>query len=62
MKQQRKPLNINDKYITTKNDATAHGYGISNIKEVIEKYDGEYNVNVNNGWFQFSIIIPNKLT
>lgn len=59
---ERKPLNINDKYITTKNDATAHGYGISNIKEVIEKYDGEYNVNVNNGWFQFSIIIPNKLT
>ena len=38
-------VNVDDKHtalITTKNDADSHGYGTRIIKEIAEKYDGNY--------------------
>lgn len=52
-------LKVNNQIISSKNlNTIEHGYGIGNIIDVIKKYDGEYSICVENGWFQFNIIIP----
>ena len=43
---------------TSKKDAFAHGFGLPNIKNVVEKYDGECNPKLENGMFTLKIIMP----
>lgn len=43
---------------TSKKDAFAHGFGLPNIKNVVEKYDGECNTKLENGMFTLKIIMP----
>lgn len=43
---------------TTKSNKNYHGYGIKNINNVIQKYDGESSIYIRDGMFCFSIIIP----
>lgn len=35
-----------------------HGYGIKNVKNIVRKYGGEYSIQVRDGMFCFSIIVP----
>ncbi len=42
---------------TSKSNKELHGYGISNMRSVVEKYDGEIKWEYNNGMFIVSIII-----
>ncbi len=52
----------NGKHITDKTDTIQHGYGISNVKDIVEKYDGEIEIKHNEKEFAVTIIIPqNKL-
>lgn len=46
------------KYISSKQDKEEHGIGITNIIEVIEKYDGIFHIKNEAKQFLFSIIIP----
>lgn len=43
---------------TSKKDAFAHGFGLPNIKNVVEKYDGGCNTKLENGMFTLKIIMP----
>lgn len=43
---------------TTKSDIFLHGFGLSNIKMAVEKYQGEYVTKQRNGIFTLTIIIP----
>lgn len=43
---------------TTKRDTFAHGFGLSNIKNTVMKYDGECTYKVINNKFQLKIMIP----
>ncbi len=43
---------------TTKPDKRHHGYGIKNVKNIVQKYGGEYSIQVRDGMFCFSIIVP----
>ena len=43
---------------TTKSDKSHHGYGIKNVKNIVRKYGGEYSIQVRDGMFCFSIIVP----
>ena len=43
---------------TTKPDKSHHGYGIKNVKNIVRKYGGEYSIQVRDGMFCFSIIVP----
>ena len=36
---------------TTKSDPLKHGFGLSNIKRIVDKYDGDMSVEANNGIF-----------
>lgn len=50
---------VNDAIATTKPDAENHGCGIENVKAIIQKYNGEYAMEYENGWFLFAGEIPN---
>ena len=43
---------------TTKKDTFAHGFGLSNLKNAVEKYDGQCSTKLENGMFKLKIIIP----
>ena len=45
---------------TTKKDTFLHGYGISNIKNAVEKYNGTCTITKENGKFILKILIPNN--
>ena len=43
---------------TTKPEPQMHGFGLANIRLILEKYSGEYTMFYENGWFQFTADIP----
>ncbi len=48
---------LGDKILTTKKDVTAHGYGISRVREVAGRYDGEVNITAKEGIFLIEILL-----
>ncbi|WP_027702413.1 sensor histidine kinase [Metaclostridioides mangenotii] len=52
-------VNINkNKLVTDKKDEFLHGFGINNIKEVVEKYNGEVVIENTDEKFVLTILIP----
>ena len=52
-------VQINDDHIpTTKQDPLLHGFGIGNVKDILEKYHAEYLFNYDDGRFIFSADWP----
>ena len=47
----------NTKSCTTKNDDFLHGFGISNMRKAVEKYDGQLMTKCENGKFTLKILI-----
>ena len=43
---------------TQKEDADQHGYGIANVKETVEKYQGEVELKIRENSFYVSVILP----
>lgn len=43
---------------TTKKDTIAHGFGLPNIKNAVEKYEGQCSIKTEDGMFTLKIIIP----
>ena len=43
---------------TTKPEPQMHGFGLANIRLILERYSGEYTMFYENGWFQFTADIP----
>ena len=43
---------------TTKKDTFAHGFGLPNLKNAVEKYDGQCNTKLENGMFTLKVVIP----
>ena len=48
----------NTKNRTTKADDFLHGFGISNMRKAVEKYDGQLTIKCENGKFTLKILIP----
>lgn len=42
---------------TTKKEKWLHGYGLQNVKRILEKKGSEYALELNEGWFQFTAVI-----
>lgn len=49
---------INNFIETKKSNYLNHGYGLENIKYIIKKYNGDFNIETNNYIFKFNITIP----
>ena len=49
------PVKIENETIqTTKPDPQRHGFGLSNVKLILEKYHGDFTMFYEDGWFQFT--------
>lgn len=46
--------------ISSKKDASAHGYGTKNIMKVIKQYDGRIDFVISDRNFRVEIVLPNK--
>lgn len=46
--------NKNDTIQTTKPNASLHGFGLSNIKLILNKYHADFVMDYEDGWFQFT--------
>lgn len=46
-----------EKYITRKKDIESHGLGLQNVSEIIEKYNGEKQIETTSNIFKISIIL-----
>lgn len=44
--------------VTTKKEATFHGYGLRSLQHTVHKYGGELDINVEDNWFRLKILIP----
>ncbi len=42
--------------ITTKKDRDYHGYGLKSIKYIVEKYNGDFRINIEDNIFSLSIL------
>lgn len=51
---------INGQIQTTKENSTLHGFGIPNVKSILDRYDAFYIMQYENGEFQFSVEWPDK--
>ena len=52
---------INNEIPSTKSNPHLHGFGLSNIKAILNKYCGEYAMSYKDGYFQFIFEIPLNL-
>lgn len=50
---------ILDDFLTTKEDAENHGYGLGNIRFVVKKYDGIMKIDTDDEMFRLNIALPN---
>lgn len=51
------PIIVNGSYQTSKEDASMHGMGIRNVKEVVDKYGGTCVIKHDNKFFRFVVFI-----
>lgn len=49
---------VNQNIETTKQNASFHGFGLRNVKTILEKYGAEYDMAYENGMFAFSLDWP----
>lgn len=46
-----------NKFVTNKSNAQAHGFGLQNIKKTLRFYNCEYSIQCKNEWFEFTAIL-----
>jgi len=49
---------LNPHLHTTKHDKRAHGYGLKIVRKTLEEHEGMLNVDVKDGWFVASFMLP----
>ena len=49
---------IGDRFETTKEDKSLHGYGLKSIRFVSDKYGGSVSASAEDGWFSLKVLIP----
>ena len=58
----KEPVNVNNMFLssgyTSKSDKEHHGFGLRNIKETVDKYNGIVNADYKDGVFVLSIMVP----
>lgn len=50
-------LKKNNKFITTKKDYNIHGFGLRNVSNVVNKYQGDMEIDFKNEIFTVNIIL-----
>ena len=55
------PVSLAQPLATTKPDALNHGYGLQNVRRIIQKHGGEESVSYEDGWFQCTVFLPSGM-
>lgn len=53
----RKPVIVDDRFITSKEDKHAHGLGVESVKRIVEKYNGNISFQYDDEHFEVDILI-----
>lgn len=56
-----RPVSMEKPLATTKPDALNHGYGLQNVRRIIEKHGGNESVSYADGWFQCTVFLPSGM-
>jgi len=48
-----------DNLQTTKNAKEKHGFGLKNIKSIVKKYEGNFQIEIEHQIFRVKIFLPN---
>lgn len=54
----KKPIIVNGRIKTSKEDKRYHGYGLKSIEAIVKKYGGSMVIQAEDGWFEQRILIP----
>lgn len=54
----KEPHRTDEKWVTSKSDSLIHGFGLSNIENILESFKSEYTSEFANGIFSFVAFIP----
>lgn len=57
---QKMPKKINGRFITDKKNPELHGWGLENVKQIIQKYDGIIEMNYDKSSFEISIVVSRE--
>ena len=52
-----RPESTGKRWKTSKSDPIHHGWGIANVKQIVERAGGELNYRCEKNWFEISILI-----
>ena len=53
-----KPIINKDKFVSRKENSFIHGIGTENIKDIVEKYKGEINIDYDDDMFNVRVVMP----
>lgn len=51
------PVAVQEPLTTTKGDVLNHGYGLQNVRRILQKYDGTESISYADGWFHFMVFL-----
>ena len=54
------PKKINGRFITDKKNPELHGWGLENVKQIIQKYDGIIEMNYDKSSFEISVVVSRE--
>ena len=54
---EKEPEERDGRFVTSKGDRTAHGWGLENVKETVKRYGGECEIRYGNQVFSFRVIL-----
>ena len=54
----RSKIRIKNNYITSKEDAINHGFGIINMQYAVKKYNGDFEIKEKDDIFRVEIVLP----
>lgn len=57
---QRIPKRINGRFNSDKENTEIHGWGLENVKQVIQKYDGIIDINYDESSFEVSVVVSKE--
>lgn len=55
------PVRLRERFITQKKEKKLHGWGMQIIEQIVEKYEGDMECQIENGYFKTSIILYERM-
>ena len=54
----RMPIIFHGNFVTAKENSLRHGYGVESVKDLVNKYHGDMNIDIGDCQFEIKVVIP----